>query len=168
LIANVSITGDRVSIGGSNVAFNTTFTEFRSPLRTEFDPADLGISNTGNVLISRRDSTIGQGVRLDVNGGVNASIVIATDFNSTSDIKLKSNIHTLSNGLEIINNINPVSFNWKETEKLSYGVIAQEIESILPELVTVLETKHVSYIQLIAFLISAIKELDKKIEKLKK
>jgi hypothetical protein len=157
----------------TNAALRITQTGTGEAIRVEDeanpDSTPFVVTATGNVLVGRTtDSTVGLGVKLDVNGAINASVVIATDFNSTSDIKLKSNVHTLNNGLKIINNINPVSFNWNGTEKLSYGVIAQEIERVLPELVAGLETKHVSYIQLIAFLISAIKELDKKIEELKK
>jgi hypothetical protein len=100
--------------------------------------------------------------KLEVNGSINA-----TDFNSTSDIKLKDNINTINNGLEIVTSIDPVSFNWKDSGKKSYGVVAQDIEKLLPEVVSGDDTKHVSYIQLIAFLIAAVKELNDKIEELK-
>jgi len=94
--------------------------------------------------------------------------VTATDFDSLSDIKLKENIQSLNNSIDIINQINPVSFNWKDTGEKSYGVIAQEIENILPDIVNSKgENKSVSYIQIIALLIDSIKELDKEIKILK-
>lgn len=112
----------------------------------------------GNIGIGTSSPT----ARLEVSGSINA-----TDFNSTSDIKLKNNINTINNGLEIITTIDPVSFNWKDNGKKSYGVIAQDMEKILPELVSGDDTKHVSYIQLIAFLIASVKELNDKVEELK-
>ena len=91
----------------------------------------------------------------------------ATIFSSLSDRTQKDNITTIENAIEIINNIDPVSFNWKRTGKKSYGVIAQEIEKVLPELVHENEgIKSVEYDSLIAILISAVKELTKRVEEL--
>jgi hypothetical protein len=91
--------------------------------------------------------------------------VTAVDFNSTSDENLKMNIETLNNSIEILKRINPVSFEWKDTERKSYGVIAQELEKVLPELVKELNgTKSVSYTPLIALLINSIVELYEKVD----
>jgi hypothetical protein len=90
------------------------------------------------------------------------------DFNSTSDQTLKENIVSLSDSIDILNKINPVKFNWKDNGKVSYGVIAQELEKILPELVSeVGEYKSVSYVPLIAFLIDALKKHEEEINLLK-
>ena len=93
--------------------------------------------------------------------------VTAVDFNSTSDFNLKTNIHTVNNALETINALRGVSFDWKETGKGSYGVIAQELEKVLPELVKGGDTKTVSYSGIIGILIEAVKELKKEVEELK-
>jgi hypothetical protein len=91
----------------------------------------------------------------------------STIFSSLSDQKLKENVEPLLNSTEIINNISPVSFSWKDSGKISYGVIAQEIEKVLPNIVNeVDDVKSVEYQSLIAFLIGAIKELAERIEKL--
>ena len=92
--------------------------------------------------------------------------VTALDFNSTSDETLKSNIVKLHHSL--INNINPVQFNWKDTGKTSYGVIAQELETIFPELVNINDDgiKSVSYIPMIAMLIAKVQYLENRIEEL--
>lgn len=111
----------------------------------------------GNVAIGTTTAS----ANLEVNGIINAN-----DFNSISDIKFKDNINTIDNGLEIVIKINPVSFEWTDSGKKSYGVIAQEIENILPEIVSGEDTKRVSYMQLIAFLIAAVKELNEKVEEL--
>ena len=93
--------------------------------------------------------------------------VTAVDFNSTSDFNLKTNIQTVENSLEIVNNLRGVSFEWKENGKKSYGVIAQELEEVLPELVKGNDPKTVSYSGIIGVLIEAVKELKKEVEELK-
>ena len=54
-----------------------------------------------------------------------------------------------------------VSFNWKDNGKPSYGLIAQEVEEIIPEVIDTGEdgTKTLNYDALIGFLVEAIKEL---------
>jgi len=96
--------------------------------------------------------------------------VTAVDFNSTSDLRRKENVQLIENGLEIIQQIDPVSFNWKETSKQGFGVIAQQIETILPSIVGEDGEgyKSISYTQLISFLISAVKEQQKQIDDLKR
>lgn len=98
-----------------------------------------------------------------------------TAFNTTipSDIKLKENIKDIENPLEKVLSIRGVTFNHKKSEnkKLQLGVIAQEIEKVIPELITESsdpsdvtgeeKVKTVSYIQLIPLLIEAIKEQNK-------
>jgi hypothetical protein len=93
----------------------------------------------------------------------------ATNYNTASDRNLKDNIATLNNSLEVVNKMNAVEFDWKNTGKKSYGVIAQELEQILPELVDDTEgRKTVNYNALIGFLIGSVKELSEKVEKLEK
>jgi hypothetical protein len=107
-------------------------------------------------------------VARDGNGGFSAGTITATDFNSTSDINLKENVQTVDNALETISALRGVSFDWKETGKSSYGVIAQELEEILPDLVNTGEVKSVNYNGLIGVLIEAVKELKKEVEELKR
>lgn len=97
--------------------------------------------------------------------------ISSTDFNALSDNTLKEKITPLVNAQEIIDKIEPVSFLWKDTGQKAYGVIAQEIEKILPELVqTNSDTgiKTVSYMQLIPFLLQAVKELSQEVAELKR
>lgn len=62
--------------------------------------------------------------------------------NSTSDIRLKTNIQPLADttgGLAVIEKLRPISFNWKDTnsdKRTQYGFIAQEVQEVLPNLVT--------------------------------
>jgi hypothetical protein len=100
---------------------------------------------------------------------LNASFTVtAADFNSTSDLDLKTNVNTINNSLELVNSLRGVSFDWKNNGKKSYGVIAQELEEILPDLVTTKENKSVNYNGLVGVLIQAVKELSAEVEELKK
>ena len=92
----------------------------------------------------------------------------------SSDERLKNNIQPISNPLEKINQISGNSFVWNEEKQniykgKDYGVIAQEIENILPELVETRESgyKAVKYEKLVSLLIEGIKELSKEVEELK-
>lgn len=87
----------------------------------------------------------------------------SVNFNSLSDIFYKKNILSIDDSLSVVRQMDGVRFNWKDTNKISYGVIAQQLENIVPELVDGVSKKTVNYSGIIAFLINAIKELDKKI-----
>ena len=93
---------------------------------------------------------------------------------ASSDKRLKDNIQPIQNPLEKINQISGNSFVWNEEKQniykgKDYGVIAQEIENILPELVETRESgyKAVKYEKLVSLLIEGIKELSKEVEELK-
>ena len=94
---------------------------------------------------------------------------------SASDVRLKENINSIVSALPTIDRLNPVSYNWNSTAKelnntktdnLEYGLIAQELEQVLPELVHPLYSnyKAIDYIKLIPLLIKGIQELNKKIK----
>lgn len=87
----------------------------------------------------------------------------ATNFNSLSDQRLKDNITPISSATETVKQLRGTSFSWKDNNVKSYGVIAQELEAVLPELVAGDATKTVNYAGLIAFLIEAVKELDQRV-----
>ena len=91
----------------------------------------------------------------------------ATIFNSLSDREYKEDIVTITNALDVVNSIEGVSFKWKATQQPSYGVIAQDIEKVIPELVgEINNNKTVNYDGIIAFLIEAIKQLDARVKEL--
>ena len=100
----------------------------------------------------------------------------------SSDKSLKENIKNIENPLEKISQINGVTFDWTEdyikqhggedkyfVRKNDVGVIAQEIEKVLPQVVATREDgiKAVKYDRIVALLIESIKELKKEIEELK-
>jgi hypothetical protein len=95
----------------------------------------------------------------------------------SSDQKLKENINPIPNALEKLSQISGNTFDWKSgfSEIHSHsgtdvGVIAQEIEKVLPQVVTTRENgyKAVQYEKIIALLIEAVKELKEEVNELKR
>lgn len=124
--------------------------------------------NTPSTLVARDSS--GDFSVSDIScSSVTASFTItASDFTSTSDVNLKDNISTFKNSLEVVNQLRGVDYVWKNTNRPSIGVIAQELENVLPQLVNNGDTKSVNYNGLIGVLIEAVKELSIEVENLKK
>jgi hypothetical protein len=92
----------------------------------------------------------------------------ATQFTSLSDQTLKTNIRPIEDSLALVQRLQGVRFDWLETNKPSLGLIAQEVEKVIPELVeTDNGIKSVSYSNMIGLLIEAIKEQQNQIEELK-
>lgn len=94
--------------------------------------------------------------------------VTATDFNALSDANLKKNVSTLENALSLVAGLRGVRFDWAHNNKPSVGLIAQEVEQIIPSLVHRTETNlmSVSYQNIVAVLIEAVKELSAKVSAL--
>lgn len=92
----------------------------------------------------------------------------ATNFNSLSDQNLKIDVTPITDALQKVLSVEGVSFKWKQNNIPSFGVIAQEVEKVLPELVSTKEDgiKSVNYDGFIAILIESIKILEKRIEEL--
>ena len=84
-----------------------------------------------------------------------------TGWTGTSDGTLKNVIAKIDNGLSSINGLNPIVYSWKsdETNTPYAGLIAQEVQSVLPDLVNDNNgTLGVNYTGVIPYLISAIQE----------
>ena len=108
------------------------------------------------------------------------SIQVSSVLNH-SDALAKTGVRTLNNGLDILSHLRPVSYNFinGEARKTTYnqftgsnaefGLIAQELEAVLPNLVHTDEEGHklVNYIALIPVLIDAVKTLQQEVETLK-
>ena len=92
----------------------------------------------------------------------------STTYNTSSDGRLKE-ITGDAKGLEIINKLNPVAFNWKVDNKSDEGLIAQEVLDIVPNAVSQRENGYyqMDYSKLVTPLIKAIQEQQEQIETLK-
>ena len=129
------------------------------------------VSSSGDCKVS---NSLGVGMDASgTSGRIDASNDIVAF--STSDIRWKTNIKPIENPIEKIKQISGNTFEWIEDSKFhgntgkDVGVIAQEIEAILPEIVTTRDTgmKAVKYEKLVALLIEAVKEQQKQIDELK-
>jgi hypothetical protein len=129
-------------------------------------------NGTGNVAISgvTWDSV---NARVGINDSnptqaltVNGSILASGDVTAFSDVRLKSNIVTIDSALEKVLKLRGVYFT--KDDKNSMGVIAQEVEKVIPEVVADNGGyKSVAYGNIVGLLIEAIKELKQEIEVLK-
>lgn len=101
---------------------------------------------------------------------------------SASDVALKENISPINESIEKINQLNGVSYDWKDdyikskggedgyfVRKRDIGLIAQDVEKVLPEIVAVNSKgfKAIKYDRIVALLVEAVKEQSKEIKKLK-
>lgn len=91
--------------------------------------------------------------------------VIAFSTLFASDLNLKDNVEVVTNALDKVSQLNGVEFDWKDGRGKSSGVIAQDVEKVLPQAVKETENlkgekyKSVDYSQLTSLLIESIKEL---------
>ena len=96
-------------------------------------------------------------------------LLVLGSINNPSDIILKDNVEQIN--IDDFNKLNPVSFTFKDDDKNKkhYGFIAQELETVYPELVsnTELGFKSVNYIEMIPILLSQMKNMQMEIDKLK-
>jgi hypothetical protein len=156
-------TGNDFAIGNGTSSKNLIFFTTTTGTYTE----RMRLNSTG--LIPGADNTysLGQsGTRWSAVWAANGTI-------QTSDYRLKTNIHSLRYGLREVLAMQPVSYNWKDNPGSNHkiGLIAQEVKTIVPEVVIGDETKEnlgMNYAELIPVLINAIKEQQKQIDDLNK
>ena len=159
---------------GSNVFGdeNTDTQQFTGSLLISGSGTGAGSSiiTTGSINIS---GSLGVGTAAS---GVVGAILATNDIVAfaSSDERLKENVELIGSAVEKVEAINGVTFDWIPMEGIhvheghDVGVIAQEVEKILPELVTTRDNgyKAVKYDKLTAVLIQAVKELSKRVKQL--
>ena len=133
----------------------------------------LGVANggtgltsiTANKLITGNGTsamTVESGLTYDGSTFTVSGTVSATEVTATSDERLKSDIQTIDNALDKVMNMRGVTYTMQDQK--GTGVVAQEIEKILPEVVIDGEEyKSVAYGNMVGVLIEAIKDLKKEI-----
>ena len=158
---------------------------------TKFQTTNTGVSITGNVIATgtlRTNSGATMTGSLYVSGSIggdagaiSASGDIVADGDiiayNASDEKLKDNIEVIQGSLDKIGDIRGVEFDWNEKSPgwarergHDVGVIAQEVQKVLPEIVTKRKNGYlgVDYKRIVPLLIESIKELKQEVEELKK
>ncbi len=127
--------------------------------------------SSGNVTISRQSGDPRTMISF-LNGGSTVGKITtsttATTYNTSSDARLKD-VTGKAKGLEIINKLNPVSYNWKFNNKADEGLIAQEVKDVVPNAVTGSEEDYymMDYSKLVTPLVKAVQEQQEQIETLK-
>jgi hypothetical protein len=140
-----------VEYGASNSVFNSNVTVLGN--------IGIGLSNSAYPL------------HITSTGANNISIYSSGDISALSDARLKTDMKVIGNALDKIDEVHGYTFRWiKDADSMptsrNAGVIAQEIERALPEVVTVdpiTGDRHVAYANLSALLIQAIKELKERV-----
>jgi hypothetical protein len=141
-------------------------------------PTSTDLSSASPLMILTGSGNVGIGTtaptqKLDVSGTIASNGVALT-----SDARFKKNLLPIATPLDKVLGLNGHSYEWKTDEYKEknfpngrhYGVIAQEIEKVLPEVVNTdaKGEKSVAYTEIIPVLIEAIKEQQKEIEELKR
>jgi hypothetical protein len=170
----------RVNVNGSlnTSSFIDCGGQVTIPNNTSYNIKDVSNNNVDILKFNPSNETTLKGNTINFN---NMSNTLVATINSTgtftangdvvafSDISLKKDITKIENALQKVEKLNGVEFTRIETEKKNIGLIAQEVEKIIPEVVH--ETngiKSVAYGNLVGLLIEAVKELSEEIKELKK
>ena len=134
---------------------------------------------SGSALVVKTTSGLGVGVE---SADITHAITLPNNDNSTGQIKAnafvsyssqryKKDIQTLDDPMDVLKNINGVSFKWRDTDRLDYGFIAEDVGKVLPNIVTWENNKKdaqgMDYLKIISFLVEAVKKQQKEIDELK-
>jgi hypothetical protein len=141
------------AISGATITDDTSTNATRYPTFASITSGTLSAANVSSTKLYFNPST----------GTLNA-----TTINSLSDRNKKTNIRPIENSVALVQRLQGVRFDWIENNKPSLGLIAQEVEEVIPELVETGAdgTKTLSYGNIIGVLIEAIKEQQIRIEEL--
>jgi hypothetical protein len=125
-------------------------------------------SDNSDILYTDKQIFIGYSNNDNYKLKVNGNIYVAGYITGLSDIRYKTNISNIQNSLEKVEQLNGIYYNLMNDDKRSIGLIAQDVEKIIPEVVYTNkdDTKSIAYGNIIAVLVESIKELTKRIKKL--
>lgn len=165
---NISSSGNITANGGNLV----TTLRVRSGDGTAALPAFSFTSDTGNGMFLSATDTLGwstdgvQRLTLNASGDLTAT----GNVTAYSDRRLKENISPLTGAIEKVLALSGVTFNRKGLQRREVGVIAQEVEAVLPEAVfnDAEGFKSVAYGNLVGLLIEAIKDQQRHIDALRR
>ena len=177
-LKTITLQGDVT--GSVSSDFSGTTTMNVTVNKVQNDAVTLGTNTTGKYLTG---VTAGSNISVTAgptnDGGTQSVGVIASPtftkvtagtFDTTSDLSLKQNINLITDDpLEKINKLQGVSFNWKsDASTKKYGLIANEVEQIIPEAVTTNDDgiRSIDYNAVVAHLIEAVKTLTDKVNQL--
>lgn len=176
---------DTTYTAGGDYGMTLSGTEFRleDDRRRNSTTADIYSGNTNDYTFYDADVGIrwytagAEDMRLTDDGDLHVDGNIIAYSTTISDIRLKHDIKKIDNALEKVQQLNGYTFTYNKENRMSAGVIAQEVEKVLPSAIVDDELpfqgevgvlyKTVQYDQLHGLLIEAIKEQQKQIDELK-
>ena len=133
----------------------------------------LKVEGAGTVQLNNRTGSDGTVFAAAKDGTIVGSITVtssATAFNTSSDYRLKEDLKDFA-GLDMVSKIPVYDYKWKVDDSRSYGVMAHELEEVLPQAVSgekdAEEMQSVDYSKIVPLLIKSIQELKAEIEILK-
>jgi hypothetical protein len=137
-------------------------------------PIWIGANNATNVLLAYGGGDVGigtesPGYKLQVGNSGDGSVAVANAWNTFSDIRFKKDIQPIHNALQIIESLNGVTFKWKTDNQPSIGFIAQQVQQVLPQIVTTDAQGYESldYSKITPVLVEAVKQQQTEINQLK-
>jgi hypothetical protein len=168
----VAITGGSATLGTATVTGNTTLahtavggvfdTVFRLSVQFDRNTAHgMTIKGTGSDTAGTSHVIFKNQAGGDV--GNIACTASATAYNTSSDMRLKDAIEDLQGALETVLALRPVSFLWKADGSLGHGLIAQDVQQVVPDVVSGTEDgdqpMSLDYSKLVPWLIGAVQTL---------
>ena len=133
--------------------------EVTGTIRVEPEEGGGVIIAGGNLTVNKGSNSSGTTIGGDINA---AGGIYGQYLQATSDIRMKDNVKFVGKGwgLNIASRITPITFSWKNTGEESVGVIAQEVEGVLPQAVRKSgDTLSVNYGSLTTVCLAAIQDL---------
>ena len=170
-ITSTHVTNLYDALTGDTTYDNINLKKFNSfGINDDATSTKITITNTG---LGINDAS--PGVALDVDGAGRFTGNVTAYY--SSDIKLKDNIRPIENSLFKISKLRGVEFDWNDNADIverekghDVGLIAQEVEEVLPEIVTTRKDgyKAIQYEKVVSLLVHGINDQQKQIEDLKK
>ena len=152
---------------GADIALKDGGTQFGSFTNSSSDfVIQSSVSDKDMIFKGNDGGSVITALTLDMSGA--GAATFNNNVTAYSDERLKSNIETIENGLEKVEKLRGVTYTRDERD--SIGVIAQEVEKVLPDIVLTADdmmgTKSVDYGRITAVLIEAVKELSARVKEL--
>lgn len=125
--------------------------------------------DNSSIFYNRYNGTILDGLEIIKNLSILKELFVSeniTAFSTAviSDNRFKYNINNITDGLEVINKLQPVRYKWKKNNKKMIGFIAQDVENILPIVVKdVKDVKVIKIDKIIPYLVNSIKNINKRL-----